>query len=132
TRLARRPGLLRNRRQRPGDGRPRPGWHLRKRARRVRVVVAQPALGGCHLIPGGKIPRSALPGLSRLLSRQIDAAVVFGTPSRVPVEPVFVIPAMPRHPPAPGDDATSSPAGSPVERSVSNAPCRIRAAAALS
>src|SRR6516165_7111043 len=53
-------------------------------------------------------------------------------PRRVPPEPVFVIPAMARHPPAPEDDATSSPAGSPVERSVSSAPCRIRAAAALS
>src|SRR5215467_11464030 len=83
-----------------------------------------PAAGGAQCAPRGawRARRGPTPGHCVGVTARVRLVVVLGTPGRVPAYVFWVIPAAAGHPPAPGADATSSPAGSPVERSASSAP----------
>src|SRR5262249_13017274 len=115
---------------------PRGAGALPGRARFLPPPVVPPPRGGERTSCRAGRARGAGPGRRIGVTGRVRRArrllVVPGTPWSVPVQPVVVIPAAARHPPAPGADATGSPAGRPVERSASSAPCRISAAAALS
>src|SRR5689334_1120518 len=97
-----------------------------------------PAAGGAQRAPRGprRPRRGPAPGRRVVVTARVRRGgrpvVVLGTPGCVLAYVFWVVPAVAGHPPAPGADATSSPAGSPVERSASSAPCRMTAAAALS
>src|SRR6266702_1105540 len=115
TAAVRGPGLSRHRGQRPGDrGRPglggqprhRPGIHLRQGPGRVGAVIALAALRRDGLVPAGQFPRrrGVLPRRSGGLARPV---MLPGTPGRVPVYFVWVVPATAGHPPAPGPGAPS-------------------------
>src|SRR5689334_9444707 len=86
----------------------------------ARPVV--PATGGAQRTPRGarRACRGSTPGRRVIVvarrRRGGRLVMVLGTPGRVPVGVFWVVPAVAGHPPAPGADATSSPAGSPVER----------------
>ena len=131
-----RPALRRDRLIPPGQFPRRCGALPRRPGGLAWPVV--PAAGGAQCAPRAALRacRGPAPGRRVVVTARLRLGrclvVVPGTPGRVPADVFWVVPAVAGHPPAPGADATSSPAGSPVERSASSAPCRMSAAAALS